>query len=110
MLKLVLALAGFGVLPFQPVEHPARCLRATGVPGELLRWAPDGVEVFQASRSGFGAPAHVVLGDAPGNCPVVATQPSGAAVIVQEPYAGGFEVAVRDPGGDWHTEPVPELP
>src|SRR4051812_39746595 len=118
MLRAALALAilmpataeatPFGELPFQPLQSPARCLRATGVPGELLRWAPDGAEVFQATRSGFGPPVHVVLGEAPGVCPIVATQPSGAALIVQDPYQGGLEVAVREPGGDWLTQVLPE--
>jgi hypothetical protein len=101
--------APFGELPLQPVPGAARCLRATGVPGELLRWAPDGAEVLQATRSGFGAPLHVVLGDAPDLCPLVATQPSGAGLIEQEPYQGGAQVAVRDPGGGWHSETVPDL-
>jgi hypothetical protein len=120
MLKLALTLAilaaspasaaPFGELPFQPVQTPARCLQATGVPGELVRWAPDGVEVFQATRSGFSPPVHVVLGEAPGVCPIVATQPSGAALIIQQPYEGGIELAVREPGGDWHTQALPDTP
>ena len=120
MLKLALTLsilaaspasaAPFGELPFQPLQPAARCLRATGVPGELVRWAPDGVEAFQATRSGFGPPVHVVLGEAPGVCPIVATQPSGAALIVQQPYEGGIELAVREPGGDWHTQVLPDTP
>ncbi len=113
MLKLALALAilaaspasaaPFGELPFQPLPAPARCLRATGVPGELMRWARDGVEVFQATRSGFGPPTHVVLGEAPGVCPAVATQPSGAALIIQDRSEGGLAIAVRDPGGGFQT-------
>jgi hypothetical protein len=100
--------APFGELPFQALPSPARCLQATGVPGELLRWAPDGAEVFQATRSGFGAPVHVVLGAAPSLCPLAVTQPSGAALIAQRPYDGGFDLALRDPGGDWHAERIPE--
>src|SRR3954454_13380042 len=94
--------APFGELPFQSLPGPARCLRATGVPGELVRWAPDGVEFFQATRSGFGPPAHVVLGEASGVCPIVVSQPSGAALIVQQARDNsGLELAVREPGGDW---------
>ncbi len=102
--------APFGELPFQPLQTPARCLQATGVPGELVRWAPDGVDVFQATRSGFGPPVRVVLRQVSGICPLVVTQPSGAALIVQEPYDGGLEVAVREPGGDWHTQSLPDPP
>ena len=29
--------APFGELPVQPVAFPARCLRATGAPGEVMR-------------------------------------------------------------------------
>jgi hypothetical protein len=121
MLRLALALllllpaaadaAPFGELPFQPVPTPARCLQATGVPGELVRWVPDGVEVFQATRAGFGPPVRVALRQASGICPLVVTQPSGAALIVQlSEDQSGLEVAVREPGGDWQTQSLPDPP
>jgi hypothetical protein len=121
MLRLALALllllpaaaeaAPFGELPFQPVQTPARCLQATGVPGELVRWAPDGMEVFQATRSGFGPPVHVALKQAFRVCPLVVTQPSGAALIVQVAEDNdGLEVAVREPGGEWQTQSLPDPP
>jgi hypothetical protein len=102
--------ASFGELAPQPLQAPARCLQATGVPGELLSWAPDGAELFQATRAGFSPPAHVVLGEAPDACPLVATQPTGAGLIAQQPYDGGFGLAVREPGGDWRAETIPGLP
>ena len=37
------AAAPFGELPFRPVAGSATCLRATGVPGELVRWTRGGV-------------------------------------------------------------------
>jgi len=123
MLRLALALvlllpaaadaAPFGELPFQPSQGPARCLQATGVPGELVRWAPDGVDIFQATRSGFGPPVHVAFGepdDVEGLCPFLVTQPSGAALMLSERSGGGLDVAVREPGGSWQTQLLPDPP
>ncbi len=92
--------APFGELPVQPVASPARCLRATGAPGEVVRWAPEGAEFLQATASGFGAPVKVALGDARIRCPVASAQPSGAAVVVAQ-VDDGIAFAVRDPGGAW---------
>jgi hypothetical protein len=112
MLRLALALlfvasmpatafaAGFGEIPSQPVSPASRCVRATGAPGELVRWAPEGAEFLQATRSGFGAPTRIALGDGPGDCPIATAQPSGAAVLVDQLY-DGVGVAVRAPGGAW---------
>src|SRR5690349_23564310 len=109
MLRLALALslllpaaasaAPFGELPLQTLQGPARSLQATGVPGELLRWAPDGVELFHATRAGFGPPVHVVLGETDGLCPFVVAQPSGAMLILDDTDGGGLVVSVREPGG-----------
>src|SRR4051812_5237233 len=90
--------APFGELPAQPVANPARCLRATGTPGDVVRWAPDGAEIVQATASGFGAPVHIDLGERFGECPTAVAQPSGAALVMKLRY-DGIGVAVRDPGG-----------
>src|SRR3954454_18373636 len=92
--------APFGELPVQPVKDPARCLRATGAPGEVVRWAPEGAEFLQATATGFGAPVTVALGDAPISCPVAMARPSGAAVIVEQ-VGDAIAFAARDPGGSW---------
>jgi hypothetical protein len=92
--------APFGELPAAVVKHPARCLRATGAPGEVVRWAPDGADFAQATASGFSAPVHVPLGSEFGECPVAAAQPSGAGVVAQL-LDEGIGVAVRDPGGSF---------
>jgi hypothetical protein len=92
--------APFGELPTLAVKNPARCLRATGAPGEVVRWAPQGAEFLQATASGFGAPVHVPLGDRFGQCPLAAAQPSGAAVVIEETY-DGLAFAVREPNGVW---------
>ena len=51
--------APFGELSPLTVKNPARCLRATGAPGEVVRWAPGGADFVQATASGFSAPVHV---------------------------------------------------
>src|SRR4051812_32811760 len=90
--------APFGELTPLTVKHPARCLRATGTPGDVVRWAPDGAEIVQATASGFGAPVHIDLGERFGECPTAVAQPSGAALVMKLRY-DGIGVAVRDPGG-----------
>jgi len=57
---LTLALAGlapaaasaapFGEPPFTPVSGEATCLRATGVPGELVRWTSTGARLEEADQ------------------------------------------------------------
>src|SRR4051812_26906455 len=98
--------APFGELPAQPVANPARCLRATGTLGEVVRWAPDGAEIVQATASGFGAPVHIDLGERFGECPTAVAQPSGAALVMKLRY-DGIGVAVRDPGGALAPPPAP---
>src|SRR3954471_18147657 len=94
------AAAPFGELSPVTVKSPARCLRATGAPGEVVRWAPGGADFLQATASGFGAPVHVALGDSFGDCPLAMAQPSGAAVVVTK-TDDGIAFAVRDPEGAW---------
>src|SRR4051812_33419437 len=92
--------APFGELPLQPVKDPARCLRATGAPGEVVRWAPEGAEFVQATASGFGAPVKIALGDTFLECPIAKAQPTGAAVVIEN-VDDGIAFAVREPGGAW---------
>jgi len=100
--------APFGELSPLTVTHPARCLRATGAPGEVVRWAPGGADFLQATASGFSAPVHVPLGDSFGDCPLATAQPSGAAIVVEH-TDDGIAFAVRDPGGAWSpTQTVAE--
>src|SRR3954451_10457672 len=76
--------APFAELSPLTVKNPARCLRATGAPGEVVRWAPGGADFLPATAAGFGAPVHVALGDGFGGCPLAMAQPSGAAIVVEE--------------------------
>ena len=104
--------APFGELAPLTVKSPGRCLRATGAPGEVVRWVPDGAEMVQATASGFGASVHIKLGDSFGECPIAVAQPSGAEVVLQL-RDEGIGVAVRDPGGSFgpvHTLGTPDAP
>jgi hypothetical protein len=91
--------APFGELPFRPVSGVANCVRTTGLPGELSRWTPDGVELSTASAGGIVAHSTVPLRGMT-ECPVVVSDPSGfagLAVATKE----GVRVAVREPTGSW---------
>jgi len=92
--------APFGELPVQSVQNPARCLRATGAPGEVVRWAPEGAEFQQATASGFSAPVKIALGESFLECPIVKAKPTGAAVVIEN-VDDGIAFAVREPGGAW---------
>jgi len=94
------AAAGFGALPALPVEPAGRCLRATGAPGELVRWRAGGAELVQATSTGFGATTRVPLGDVLG-CPSAAGSPSGAGVLAAAVNLDDVGIALRDPGGSW---------
>src|SRR4051812_6308899 len=74
------AAAPFGELPFQPVKGGVSCLRATGAPGELVAWAPDGARFVHATATGVADAGGVRLGP-PSGCPVAAAQASGAGVV-----------------------------
>jgi hypothetical protein len=94
------AAAPFGELAPLAVKSPARCLRATGAPGEVVRWAPGGADFLQATAAGFSTPVHVTLSDRFGECPLAMAQPSGAAIVVER-TDDGLAFAVRDPGDAW---------
>jgi hypothetical protein len=100
MLPAAASAAPFGELPPMTVQSRGVCLRATGAPGEVVRWAPDGAELVQATASGFGASVHIKLDDSYGECPIAVSQPNGAAVVLQL-LDDGLGVAVREPGGSF---------
>ena len=91
--------APFGELPFRAVGGAASCLRAGGVPGELVRWTRGGVEVATVG----GGVTPVALGDAR-ECPVVVSAANGFTAVAAATEKG-VAIAVRDPGGAW-TAPV----
>lgn len=86
----------FGELPFQPAGGAAACLRPTGKPGELVRWARGGVQLLEARADGLHPTGGLPLGTYI-NCPEVAGHPNGAAVLAA-PVDDGVAVAVRGPG------------
>jgi hypothetical protein len=91
--------APFGELPFRPVESGATCLRATGVPGELVRWTRGGVELLAARSDGLTTIGTLAVGT-PSQCPAVAGHANGAAVLAA-PSEDGVRVVLREPGGTW---------
>jgi hypothetical protein len=90
--------APFGELPFRPVSGAATCLRATGAPGELVRWVASGAELLQARPDGLVPVTTVALGELRG-CPAVAGA-SGWGVLAG-PTESGVRIALREPGGAW---------
>jgi hypothetical protein len=112
LLPAAASAAPFGELAPMTVKSPGSCLRATGAPGEVVRWAPGGADFLQATASGFGASVHIKLGDSFGECPIAVAQPSGAGVVLQL-VDEGIGVAVRDPGGSFgpaQTLGTPDAP
>jgi hypothetical protein len=104
--------APFGELPFQPFAGGVSCLRATGAPGELAAWAPDGIRFLHATPTGLAPAGSVRLGP-PSDCPVVAAQPNGAGVAaagVVTRTAIDLAVALREPGGGWGVPAVTRQP
>ncbi len=94
------AAAGFGELPLQTVQPGAVCVRATGAPGELVRWTPRGARIVAATAAGLGGSTPVPLGGDVHGCPVAAAQPGGAGVVAAL-VDDGIGVALREPGGGW---------
>src|SRR4051794_4439236 len=104
--------APFGELPFQPVKGGVSCLRATGAPGELVAWAPDGARFVHATATGVADAGGVRLGP-PSGCPVAAAQASGAGVVasgVVTSSAIELAVALREPGAGWGVPRVLRRP
>src|SRR3954465_11870030 len=86
----------WGELPFRAVADGAHCVRATGLPGELLRWTPAGVELSSVSAAGIVATTPVPLGPVR-ECPVGVSDPGGFAAIAAA-TSDGVRVMVRESG------------
>ncbi len=89
----------FAQLPIMPVPSAAACLAATGAPGEISRWTPTGLELMSVSSTGLHATGAVRLGRLV-DCPAVAGQPNGSAVIAA---ASGkrLRIVLRAPRAGW---------
>src|SRR3954453_5450830 len=92
--------APFGELPFRPVPPSAVCVRATGVPGELIRWSQGGFTVMQARADGLHDAGAVKLGTIR-NCPAVAADAATGTAVVAATTTDAFRVTVRDRAGAW---------
>src|SRR3954452_19971913 len=99
-LPAVAAAAPFGELPFRTVPTSAVCVRATGVPGELLRWTRGGVELMRARAGGLVPTGTVKLGTV-SDCPQVAADATTGAAVVAASAKNAIRVAQRAPGGSW---------
>ena len=94
------AAAPFGELPFREVPSAAVCVRATGVPGELLRWSRGGFTLMQARADGLQDVGAVSLGTLAA-CPAVAADAATGAAVVAGTDRGVIRVVQRAPGGRW---------
>jgi hypothetical protein len=86
------AAAPFGELPAQSVQNPARWMRATGAPGEVVRWAPQGAEFLQPTG------AAVVIEEVdllPDFDPIMLTRPDSVNVQVLTGASGGRAATSR---------------
>ncbi len=97
--------APFDEPPLEPVTGAATCLRATGAPGELVRWTSTGASFLQAGAGGVTPGAEVGAGRPLTDCPVVASQPNGAGLLAFVCQDAGAKpivrVSLRAPGGTW---------
>ena len=92
--------APFGELPFRSVPTAAVCVRATGVPGELIRWTRGGATLMQARADGLRDAGFVRLGTL-NDCPAVAADATTGAAVLAGSTKDGIRVAMRAPGGGW---------
>ena len=76
------------------------CVRATGVPGELLRWSRGGFTLMQARADGLQDVGTVKLGTL-AECPGVAADATTGAAVVAGTDKGVIRVVQRAPGGGW---------
>ena len=80
--------APFGELPFTAVRGSAVCLSPTGAPGELVRWAPGGAELLDATPAGLVPRGTIRLG-ALRSCPVAATDAGRRGCRRRRPTCAG---------------------
>jgi len=98
--------ASLNELALREVPQRAVCVRATGVPGELVRWEKGGMALMRATAAGLADAGHIPFGTL-GVCPEVAGDPSGATVLAV-PTENGIRVVTRAPGAGWSApETIP---
>jgi hypothetical protein len=106
--------APFGELGFRPAGGTATCLRATGLPGELVRSTATGAQFLQAGPAGLTPRAEVASdGTATQTCPQAAARGNGTGVLAfaldgERSDEGFVRVSLREPGGAWgrYADPI----
>jgi hypothetical protein len=106
--------APFGELGFRAAGGVATCLRATGLPGELVRSTATGAQFLQAGPAGLTPVADVRSdGNDAGACPQAAARANGVGVVAfalagERSDQGFVRVSLREPGGTWapYTDPI----
>ncbi len=96
----------FGEPPSRPVSGAAKCLQATGAPGELIRQTGKSAQLLRVGPGGLVPGAVLPLRSSADACAAVAAAPGGAGVIAfSESSSTTRETAVtaylRDPGQGW---------
>ena len=96
------AAAPFGELPFRTTSGTATCLRATGMPGELVRSTTSAIEVLTAGAAGIAPTAN--FGVKAKDCPRAAARANGMGLIAyvkETEDTSTVETILREPGGRW---------
>ncbi len=100
------AAASFGEVAFRPAGGIATCLRATGLPGELVRTTATSAQFLQAGPGGLTPVADVETEGSMEACPQATSRPNGMGVVaffLKSGFGGKAYVraALREPGGAW---------
>jgi hypothetical protein len=108
--------ASFGEVAFRPAGGTATCLRATGLPGEVVRSTAAGAQFLQAGPGGL-TPVADIAGDGTAQaCPQAAARPNGVGVLALAVRVGSdvfVRASLREPGGPWGPRadilPMPDV-
>lgn len=104
--------AQFGEVGFRPVGGIATCLRATGLPGELVRSTATGAQFLQASPGGLTPVADVASEGDSLTCPQAAARQDGVGIVAFAVRSNGevfVRSSLREAGGAWgpHVDTLP---
>ena len=102
----------WGEVGFRPAGGTATCLRATGLPGELVRSTATGAQFLQASAGGLTPVADVASEGSMQACPQAAARPNGIGIVafaVRDGSEAFVRASLREPGGTWgpHVDALP---
>ncbi|WP_037494736.1 hypothetical protein [Solirubrobacter soli] len=104
--------APFGEVGFRPAGGIATCVRATGLPGELVRSTATGAQFLQASAAGLTPTADVASDGDAKTCPQAAARPNGVGIVAFAVRSGSeafVRASLREAGGAWgpHVDALP---